>query len=124
MTEKTPIMATPKPKYTVKELQDKIDEYFASNPDKPTITGLAHFLGFESRQSLYDYKERDESSYTIKRAVLFIESMHEAKLYEGSATGSIFWLKNRDWKDKQETDLNLNTLPKLEVEVVKPNESK
>ena len=117
-------MASPIPKYTVEELEAKIQEYFESNPEKPTITGLAYFLGFESRQSLYDYKAKEDSSYTIKRAVLFIESMHESKLYEGSATGSIFWLKNRDWKDKHETDLNVNTLPKLEVEVVKPDESK
>lgn len=117
-------MATPKPKYTVDELQDKIDEYFASNPEKPTVTGLAYFLGFESRQSLYDYKERDKSSYTIKKAVLRIESKHEERLYESASTGSIFWLKNRDWKDKTETDLNVKTLPKLEVEVVKPDESK
>ena len=117
-------MAAPTPKYTVEELEQMIEQYFLSNPDKPTVTGLAYFLGFESRQSLYDYKNREESSYTIKKAVLRIESKHEEKLYESAAAGSIFWLKNRDWKDKQETDLNVNTLPKLEVELVKPDESK
>lgn len=117
-------MAAPEPKYTVEELEQKIEEYFQTNPEKPTVTGLAYFLGFESRQSLYDYKGREASSYTIKKAVLKIESKHEEKLYESAAAGSIFWLKNRDWKDKQETDLNVNALPKLQVEVVKPNESK
>jgi hypothetical protein len=118
-------MATPKPKYSNEELKDKIEDYFASNPDKPTVTGLAYFLGFESRQSLYDYKERPESSYTIKKAVLRIESKHEEKLYEPSASGSIFWLKNRDWKDKQEREYSGELkLPSLQVEIVKPNESK
>ena len=123
-------MATGRPlKYeTAEELRLAVDEYFKDvkdNPSmKPTITGLAYHLGFESRQSMYDYKEREEFSYTIKRAVLYIESIHEANLFNSSSTGSIFWLKNRDWKDKHETDLNVNTLPKLEVEVVKPNESK
>lgn len=98
-------MAAPKPKYTVEELESKIEEYFSTNPDKPTVTGLAYFLGFQSRQSMYDYKEREESSYTIKRAVLRIEQKHEENLYESSATGSIFWLKNRDWSDKKELDL-------------------
>ena len=97
-------MANPNPKYKVKELDSKIKEYFASNPEKPTVTGLAHFLGFESRQSLYDYKEREVSSYTIKRAILKIESKHEEKLYESAASGSIFWLKNRDWTDKSQTE--------------------
>lgn len=117
-------MAAPQPKYNTEELQKKIDQYFESNPDKPTVTGLAYFLGFESRQSLYDYKNREDSSYTIKKAVLRIESKHEEKLYEHGSSGSIFWLKNRDWKDKQETDLNVNQLPSLKVEVVKPDESK
>lgn len=52
-------MPSPKPRYTDKELQSAIDEYFETNPDKPTVTGLAYFLGFESRQSLYDYKSKD-----------------------------------------------------------------
>ena len=118
-------MATPKPKYNIEELQEKIDEYFESNPEKPTVTGLAYFLGFESRQSLYDYKDRPESSYTIKKAVLKIESKHEERLYENGSTGSIFWLKNRDWKDKQETEHSGEIkLPSLQVEVITPDESK
>jgi hypothetical protein len=93
-----------KPKYNLKELQEKIDLYFESNPKKPTVTGLAYFLGFDSRQSLYDYKEREESSYTIKKAVLRIESLHEENLYGNNSSGSIFWLKNRDWSDKQQIE--------------------
>lgn len=115
-------MPSPKPRYTDKELQSAIDEYFETNPDKPTVTGLAYFLGFESRQSLYDYKSKEDTSYTIKKAVLKIESKHEERLYENGATGSIFWLKNRDWKDKTETDLNVNELPTLKVEEISPSE--
>jgi hypothetical protein len=62
-------MATPKPKYNNKELKEKIEEYFASNPDKPTVTGLAYFLGFESRQSLYDYKEREDGAGFVTDAI-------------------------------------------------------
>ncbi len=92
---------------TAGELKEAVDSYFKElneNHGKPTVTGLAYHLGFESRQSMYDYQEREEFSYTIKRAVLFIESIHEANLFGTSATGSIFWLKNRDWKDKHETE--------------------
>lgn len=113
---------------TPEEMQQAIDEWFesfkAAEGLYPTMSGLAYHLGFSDRQSLYDYKGREKFSCTIKRALLRIEMLHENNLFGNSTTGSIFWLKNRDWKDKHETDLNVNTLPKLEVEVVKPNESK
>jgi hypothetical protein len=97
-------MAAPKPKFNTEELQRLIEDYFNESPDRPTVTGLAHYLGFESRQSLYDYKDRESSSYTIKRAILKIEQKHEENLFSNNATGSIFWLKNRDWTDKQAID--------------------
>lgn len=113
-------MADSTPKYNVKELQSKIDEYFESNPEKPTVTGLAHFLGFVSRQSMYDYQKRKNSSYTVKRAILFIESLHEERLYGNSPTGSIFWLKNRDWRDKQETEHSGSVdIPDLNVNIIR-----
>jgi hypothetical protein len=83
------------------ELQVEIDEYFAVTPKKEqTITGLALFLGFESRQSFYDYEEK--YSYIIKRARLTIEHAYECKLSDGQPTGAIFALKNMGWKDKSE----------------------
>jgi hypothetical protein len=38
-------------------------------PEHATITGLALFLGFESRNSLYDYESKEEFSGIIKRLV-------------------------------------------------------
>lgn len=94
---------------TPEALRKAVDSYFKDVDDnqsmRPTVTGLAYHLGFESRQSMYDYKEREEFSYTIKRAILYIESIHEANLFGTSSTGSIFWLKNRDWTDKSQIDL-------------------
>jgi hypothetical protein len=102
---------------TAEDLEQAISDYFANNPEKPTITGLALELGFTSRQSLYDYKEREEFSYTIKKPVLRIESMHEANLYSGASGGSIFWLKNREWSDKQE-QVHSGSLPPIRMEIV------
>ncbi len=68
-----------------------------------TISGLAYDLGFISRQSLYDYKEREEFSYILKRATFFVESQYENKLSGTTPTGAIFALKNMGWKDKVET---------------------
>lgn len=105
---------------TPEDLQSKIDAYYESCQDKempadedhlegwqyygehPTITGLAYFLGFESRQSFYDYEEREEFSYTIKRARLRIESNYEQALFGKNQAGPIFALKNFGWKDTQE----------------------
>jgi hypothetical protein len=110
---------------SVEEIEKAIDEYFnipeiinvdsyagtdtmqsgktMLNP-KPTITGLALHLGFESRQSLYDYEKDGEFSYTIKSARLRIEAKYEEKLYDNACTGAIFALKNFGWKDKQELE--------------------
>lgn len=77
-------------------------EVFTRWPEPPTITGLCLFLGFESRQSFHDYGDRDEFSYTIKRARLKIECEYEKSLQTSkNATGPIFALKNLGWADKQ-----------------------
>ena len=72
--------------------------------NKPTITGLALALGFESRQSMYDYEKKEAFSYTIKRARLEIENSYEQDIRNPdlTPTGAIFALKNFGWSDKQE----------------------
>lgn len=71
--------------------------------ESPTVTGLTLHLGFASRQSFYDYENRDEFSYTIKRARLRVECEYEKKLSGGKiAIGAIFALKNFGWTDRQE----------------------
>lgn len=98
---------------TPEEMQRAIDEYVSnppeskkvidgtllSVPDKPTISGLCYFLGFESRQSFYDYEQKGAFAYTIKRARLFIESTYEQNLHSNGCTGSIFALKSMGWDD-------------------------
>lgn len=113
---------------TPEEMQAKIDEYFETkcktilirdeygkplvtskgipvvelNP--PTVAGLALFLGFDDRRSLYDYKDKPEFTHTIKKAISRVEEYAEKQLTTGGATGAIFWLKNHGWADttKQE----------------------
>jgi hypothetical protein len=102
-------MAGRPPTYdNAEQLQAMTDEYFKSLADSKepaTITGLAYFLGFESRQSFYDYQNSEEFSYTIKRARLRIEQTYEAKLSGNSAAGPIFALKNLGWSDKSEQEV-------------------
>lgn len=80
-------------------------KYCEKNDKPPTITGLAFFLGFESRQSFYDYEKREIYSYTVKRNRLRIESEYESRLSMHNPTGAIFALKNLGWSDRQETHL-------------------
>lgn len=88
------------------ELSEKINEYFAQ-AGKVTLTGLALYLGFESRQSVYDYEKDGRFSYTIKKARLRVENHYEEHLLSDKATGAIFALKNFGWADNQ--NLNLKT---------------
>jgi hypothetical protein len=97
------------PKYkSVDQLASKVNEYFAdceSKKNTPTTYGLALYLGFCDRQSLYDYKSRPEYSCLIKSAIDRIGSFHEARLSQAQCVGSIFWLKNHNWKDNQDHTL-------------------
>ena len=88
-------------------MQKDIDGYFETET-KLTVTGLALALGFESRQSLYDYEENNDFSYIVKKARLRIENGYEKRLHEQACTGAIFALKNMGWKDKTEQDVNLS----------------
>ena len=83
-----------------------------------TVTGLALYLGFESRQSLYDYEKRDGFSYITKRWKLRIENEYEKlMLVSRNPTGPIFALKQMGWSDKQEIEnsgeININVKEQL-----------
>lgn len=90
---------------TVEELQKMIDKYFeVTNPDEWTWTGLALYLDTD-KKTLMDYREREEFIPSLKNALLKVENGYEIDLKKHGRTGSIFALKNFDWKDKTETDL-------------------
>ena len=81
-----------------------------------TVSGLAYYLGFCDRQSLYDYSNKnDEFSCIVKKARLAIERRYEQNLSKNSPAGSIFALKNMGWRDKTEVD---NTI-KVEDNTIK-----
>ena len=94
---------------TPEELQKEIDEYFrvcAENDIPLTITGLALALD-TTRETLMDYQNNDEFSYTVKRAKLYIENAYEQRLIANGRAGDIFALKNFGWKDKQEIEADV-----------------
>lgn len=116
---------------TPEEMETKVEEYFNNCPDKkpffitsyskkgrkervkielpyPTVSGLCLYMGFASRQSFYDYAERGDYSYIIKKAVLYLERTHEMRLGE-NPVGAIFVLKNMGWRDSPVIDQSQNT---------------
>lgn len=87
---------------TPEDFQKKVDEYFVSvKEDVTTITGLALYLGFESRQSFYDYEKKEGFTYIVKNARMKVENAYEKKLFTQTCTGAIFALKNMGWDDRQ-----------------------
>jgi len=94
-----------------------IGEYFDMQETKSkraTLTGLALHLGFESRQSFYDYEKKPAFTYVLKRARLICENGLAEKLTDrDSATaGVIFGLKQFGWKDTvEQTNIEAEKIP-------------
>jgi len=92
-----------------KELQKKVDAWLkkCKKEERPlTITGLALALD-TTRDVLIDYENREEFSYTIKKAKARVEGFVERKLMGGGhPAGPIFNLKNnfKKWEDKTIVD--------------------
>lgn len=118
---------------TPEEMQAKIDEYFNSQVGQfplldrngkqvytkagvplfeerpPTVSGLALFLGFADRYSLYEYKRKAAFTFTVKRAIARIEHYAErGVMTRDKPTGAIFWLKNHGWKAEEETKVDVS----------------
>jgi hypothetical protein len=90
-------------------LMNKAIEYFEACTTttgicKPTMSGLTFHVGFKSRNSWIDYKERSqEFSDVVERLKLFVESCYERNLHGFAWAGSAFALRNinsTDWKDE------------------------
>lgn len=92
--------------------------------EKPTVTGLCLALNFDSKDTLYAYRDKEGFSYPIKRALLIVENGYEKALRDSNATGSIFALKNMGWKDKTESELNHNGSVGIVLNEVRTYETK
>lgn len=90
---------------THEEIAAKLDEYIAyedymrgngKGKGIYTMEGAALYLGFATRQSMYDNEKRDaEFSYIMLRFRSFLTDWNVKKLYwGGTMPGAMFWLKN------------------------------
>ena len=92
-------------------MEKKIDEYFDScdEKNKPyTVPGIAYYLGFADRSSMYNYGEKPEFSYILKKARQKIEDYYNQILIsrQGQVAGLIFLLKNHfDYRDQKDVSV-------------------
>jgi hypothetical protein len=102
------------PEEMIEQIEAYFNEYIKEGDEplipslghKPTVTGLALYLGFADRKSLYEYRDKyEEFSSIIKKALTYVEMTYEQLLESKAATGAIFALKNMGWRDKSELDL-------------------
>lgn len=73
-----------------------------------TITGLALALGFNSRQTLLNYQEKEEFMDTITHAKARVEAYTEERLFDKEgAAGARFSLANnfKGWSEKQKLEV-------------------
>lgn len=101
-------MPLPKRFKTAKDLDDKINDYFAkcrSEETIPTIPGLCVHLDYASKQSFYDLEKVDRYKDVIKKARLRLEDA----AWNRSRPMDIFYLKNHHgMADKHEQEIKLD----------------
>lgn len=93
------------------EMEVEIIDYFnycIENKANVTVTGLVLYIGLSSRNSLYEYKNREEFSGMVLRALTAVEHAYELNLHGFNALGAKFALMNMGWREKTETDITTN----------------
>lgn len=134
------------PKFIADELTNLIDQYFIyikgkyrmtktppkkegekptrtktwdREPEFATISGLALFLGFSSRQVFDDCMLKGKYAEILKRGCLRIEALYESRLHQHSTSGAIFALKSMGWNEKHESKpADETTLKTLNIKIV------
>lgn len=84
-----------------------IDEYFerskndtGKNTEPVTLTGLAIFLGFASKEVFDEYEQMIKYRESLMRARFRVMAYYESRLHFPSPSGAIFALKSMGWDEK------------------------
>ncbi len=102
-------MARPLKFATPEEFDLIVDLYVVSCEEKEepmTIPGLALFLGFADKSSLYHYQHRKPFTDSVKRARTLIEEATVKRSMGSHAAGAIFVLKNMGYSDRQNVQID------------------
>jgi len=84
------------------EMEEVIQDYFntCDAQEEPyTVPDMAVFMGFTSRFSIQDYKNKPMFAHTIKKALSKIEGQRVRNMVagKGNVVGQIFDLKSSRW---------------------------
>lgn len=83
-------------------------EHCLRRPTPLSVTGLALYLGFAQRKSIYEQAKRgEEYAEIIAQAITIVENSYELDLRNPACAGAVFALKNMNWHDRIE-NLNIN----------------
>jgi hypothetical protein len=108
-----------KGEYHLENISGKEQKIWDREVEPATITGLALFMDFNSRQEFEHYEQNGKFSHMIKRSRLQIEVLYEKKLHIQSPSGAIFALKNLGWKEKPEDKVFPdNIIKNFKIEIV------
>jgi hypothetical protein len=93
---------------TPDEFDMLVDLYRAdcvANDDPLSVVGLALFMGFSSKQTIYNYKEHEDGLFkdSVDRALSMVEKQHYDKVVKGEChQGNTFLLRSvYGYQDKQ-----------------------
>ena len=99
-----------------------VDDYLASHPDTPTISGCALSLGVDI-QTISNWSHEGKGPFfgLATKLVSTCYAKHEERLYDskgGAAAGSIFWLKAHGLSDQPSgTKVEAVTVPEGGIKV-------
>lgn len=103
------------------------EEVWKREPEPPTITGFALFMGFAGRQGLNNYKKNHKGFMdVVNYYTALVAKGYEKNLHDGKAIGSMFALKNIDnWQDRTEVynDFSDNVVKGFNYITPKPPEN-
>lgn len=102
-----------------------IDEYFErskndtnKNIEPITLTGLALFLGFTSKEAFDEYEQFYKYADSLKRARFRVMAYYESRLHYPAPTGAMFALKSMGWGDKVKAAKAATKSKSLTVKVI------
>src|ERR1700744_348733 len=113
----TPILETKqkRSKITKDDLVPESVIIYHRPPEPQTLTGLALYIGFNSRQEFEEHEKIPKYAVHLRRARLKIEAEYEKKLHLTSAAGAIFALKSLGWNDDKQAITSANTTLEIKI---------
>jgi hypothetical protein len=110
--------------YHMEDVPDKKDpsimvkqKIFDREPEPPTLTGLALYLGFTSLEAFEVYEQKGHFAAQLQMGRLMIEAEYEKRLHYQSATGAIFALKTLGWKEHNEQGTGIEQLKSINITI-------